>query len=290
MESDLAEAVERSAILGSVLETYQGFCADQPTLLFGANIKHIEAIQSEFQAAGVAAETLTGKHSVADTERRIAHLTGGGLLLTVDRVSAGFDLPELPHIISVRPTLSPQLWNQQLGRVAWTADGKEWGWVHDHCRNTEKLGALIETRNWRDLGEGDEDRKTESREHLDLRTCGECDQAYGSSSDPICPYCGNDNGQDLRISKREAVELREKRGEEIAAEREAEKRRRAERRKHLGMGIKQRAAMLRKKPVEKPWEVAVGQMRDRLDRALRAGDGVAERFARGELRAAGVRL
>ncbi|WHZ36530.1 DEAD/DEAH box helicase [Sagittula sp. MA-2] len=289
VESDLADAVEKSEILGSVLDTYRGFCVDQPTLLFGVNIKHIENIQAEFQAAGIDAETLTGKHSATETERRIDHLTDGGLLLTVDRVSAGFDLPELPHIISVRPTLSEQLWVQQLGRVARAAEGKEWGMVHDHCRNSEQCGTLTEARDWRNPREGEEDRKTESGERLDLRTCGNCDNAYSSSSDPICPYCGNDNGQDLRISVREAVELREKRAEEIEAEREAEKQRRAAQRKHLGMGIKQRAAMLRNKRVQKPWEVAVDQMRDRLDRALREGDDVAERFARGELRAAGVR-
>jgi len=56
------------------------------------------------------------------------------------------------------------------------------------------------------------------------------------------------------------------------------------------MGMRQRVALLRKKGVEDPFNVAADQMRKRRDRAIRDGDDVAERFATGELRAAGVRL
>ena len=71
-------------------------------------------------------------------------------------------------------------------------------------------------------------------------------------------------------------------------EEEEEKARRAEQRKHLGMGLRQRAAFLRTKGVPNPFKTAIDQMRNRLNRAIREGDGVAERFARGELRAAGI--
>ncbi|MCZ4366647.1 DEAD/DEAH box helicase [Sulfitobacter dubius] len=303
VEEDIIAEVEAKDICGDAIKSYRDHCAGRPTLLFAINKRHANAVADEFAAAGIESRVLLGGDK--DVEEKLAWIKAGGLLIAVDKVSAGFDLPGLHAIISLRPTKSAQLWVQQLGRAARASDGKLYGLVFDHVGNFRRCGTLTEIRDWRNDDQVSDERQTEDGERLSVRRCEECFYVWDTGGCE-CPECGHDNGADLRISKKRAIEIREESIERIEAERQAanlaamadlarkkkeeeeEKARRAEQRKHLGMGLRQRAAFLRTKGVPNPFKTAVDQMRNRLNRAIREGDGVAERFARGELRAAGI--
>jgi superfamily II DNA or RNA helicase len=228
--AQLLDAMNAKDICGDAIQSYRRWCAGRPTLLFAIHVKHAEAVADEFRAAGIACEVLTGKDSADETERKIAWIRDGGLLIAVDKVSAGFDMPDLHAIISLRPTKSPQLWVQQMGRVARVkADGGP-GLVIDHSGNAMRLGTLTMSRDWREKDpDADPDRQTEDGESLDVRQCSECMFIWDTGGHE-CPACGHDNGRDQRISKREKIRLDEIEAAEIErahrAAKEAEARQR----------------------------------------------------------------
>lgn len=323
-DAQLMELMEERRIYADALETYRAHGLGVPSLGFCVNVKHAEETAQKFRDAGHPCAVLIGKDRPESVRNKIASLADGGLLFSVDRVSAGFDLPDLRVMLSLRPTKSEQLWVQQLGRVARAADGKDCGWVLDHAGNTHLLGTLTEERDWAE--EPDEEKRaritTEDGQKLSIRTCDECLAAFDAGPKQ-CPYCNAALGKDTRISKAEAVRLREidaakleadraarraadraqrqaekeeaKRAEaerkaKAKAERKEAKRQRAVERaeriaalKRMGRNVPQLRAFLyneRSMRFPEAHAEAVEIIRRRLDRALRDGDGLVEKFCR----------
>lgn len=277
-ESQVIELLQERRLYASALETYRAHGLGVPTLGFCVNVKHATDTAEEFRKAGHRCEVLTGKDRPEDVARKIAALADGGLCFSVDKVSAGFDLPDLRVLLSLRPTKSEQLWVQQLGRVARAADGKSYGLVLDHVGNTLRLGTLTEERDWHASDEAKAQRTTESGELLSVRQCGECMAAF-EAGPSCCPFCGASLAKDTRILRSESVRLREMEEAEIAAQRQAAK----EERKRMGQTIPQLRAWLPSRGPGGAHRAAVDTMRKRLDRALREGDTAVEAFARDQL-------
>lgn len=213
VDEDILAEVESKDICGDAIKSYREHCAGRPTLVFCINKKHAWSVHDEFEAAGIESRVLLGGDK--DVAEKIAWIKSGGLLISVGKVSAGFDLPDLHAIISLRPTKSAQLWIQQLGRVARAADGKFFGLVLDHAGNTMRCGTLTEERDWKtNNGIPSDDSITEEGQRLSVRRCDDCFFVWEGAG-AICPECGVDNGQDLRISKKKAVELRAMEAAEI---------------------------------------------------------------------------
>jgi len=289
--ADLLDAINARDICGDAIQSYRRWCAGRPTLLFAIHVKHAEAVAGEFRAAGIACEVLTGKDTADETERKLEWIRQGGLLLAVDKVSAGFDLPDLHAIISLRPTKSPQLWVQQMGRVARVKEHGGPGWVIDHSGNTLRLGTLNMERDWRERDpESEKDTQTADGEILAVRQCENCLFIWDTPGLSVCPSCGEDCGRDQRISKREKIHLDEVEAAEIERQHQAAKAARKAQREQCGIDLKQMTGMLSKKRVKEARKVAIYNMRQRLDRALRDGDKVVEDFARAELKKARVDL
>lgn len=277
-EAQVMELLQERRLYADALETYRTHGRGVPTLGFCVNVKHATDTADEFRKAGHACEVLTGKDRPEEVQRKISALGDGGLCFSVDKVSAGFDMPDLRVLLSLRPTKSEQLWVQQLGRAARAADGKPYGLVLDHVGNTLRLGTLTEERDWRASDEDRAKRTTEAGESLSVRQCQECMAAF-EAGPSCCPYCGAILAKETRIPRTESVRLREMEEAEIAAQRAAAK----EERKRLGQTIPQLRAWLPAKGPGAAHRKAVEVMRGRLDRALRDGDAALEAFARDQL-------
>ncbi len=275
-ESQIVEIMAERRIYSDAIENFRIYGLHVPTLGFCVNINHATDTAEQFRRAGHKCEVLTGKDKADEVDRKISSLKDGGLVFSIDKVSAGFDLPDLRTLLSLRPTASPQLWVQQLGRVARTSKSKEFGRVVDHVGNGRRLGSLTMTRNWRDPEDDRQKRQTEDGQCLGVRQCDNCFAMFdaGPSS---CPECGASLAKDARIPTAEAVSLREIEAAEMDAKAEADK----ALRKRQGQPIRQMAAYL-------GWDTAVKNMRKRHERAIRDGDDVVLAFATAELRRAGV--
>lgn len=278
-ESQVMELLQERRLYADALETYRTHGLGVPTLGFCVNVKHATDTADEFRRAGHACEVLTGKDRPEDVARKIAALADGGLCFSVDKVSAGFDMPDLRVLLSLRPTKSEQLWVQQLGRAARASDGKTHGLVLDHVGNTLRLGTLTEERNWRASDEDRAKRTTETGESLSVCQCAECMAAF-EAGPSCCPYCGASLAKETRIPRSESVRLREMEEAEIAAQRAAAK----EERKRMGQTIPQLRAWLPSRTPGGAHRAAVDTMRKRLDRALRDSDAALEAFCRDQLK------
>lgn len=227
-EAQVLEALANKKIYSNAIESYRTHAIGAPTLGFCVNVQHAMDTASEFRTAGHACDVLTGKDRQEEVERKIASLADGGLLFSVDKVSAGFDLPDLRNLLHLRPTASEQLWVQQLGRAARASEGKTHGLVLDHVGNTLRLGTLTEHRDWRNLEDKKEQIETEAGEKISVRQCEDCMSVF-EAGPKECPSCGASLAKETRIPRAEAVRLRELDAEEAARLRAAaQKQRRRE--------------------------------------------------------------
>lgn len=96
-------------------------------LVFCVSVAHAEYMTAFLNRAGLPAACVVG--STAADERRKApeRLSKGELcaLVTVDLYNEGVDLPDVDTLLLLRPTQSPVLFLQQIGRGLRLADGKE---------------------------------------------------------------------------------------------------------------------------------------------------------------------
>ena len=96
------------------------------TLAFCASRRHADFMAEQFQRAGFSARSV---HGASDTTRdeAIERLTQGTIqvVFSVDLFSEGVDIPAVDTILLLRPTESPVLFLQQLGRGLRRAPGKD---------------------------------------------------------------------------------------------------------------------------------------------------------------------
>ena len=96
-------------------------------LVFCVSVAHAEFMTSWLNRAGLPAACVVG--TTPSDERRLApqRLASGQLsaLVTVDLYNEGVDLPSVDTLLLLRPTQSPVLFQQQIGRGLRLAPGKE---------------------------------------------------------------------------------------------------------------------------------------------------------------------
>jgi superfamily II DNA or RNA helicase len=93
---------------------------------FCVSIRHAVFMADSFNAAGLRAEALTAGTPVDLRNRAVQELRNGSIqaLFTVDLFNEGVDIPEVDTLLLLRPTASPTIFIQQLGRGLRLCDGK----------------------------------------------------------------------------------------------------------------------------------------------------------------------
>jgi superfamily II DNA or RNA helicase len=97
------------------------------TLVFCVSVAHAEFMASYLSAAGLPALCVTGDTSRDERRRAPVRLRNGEVcaLVTVDLFNEGIDLPEVDTLLLLRPTQSPVVFQQQIGRGLRLSPGKE---------------------------------------------------------------------------------------------------------------------------------------------------------------------
>ena len=96
------------------------------TLGFCVSIAHAQFMAQQFQAAGYKAMAVTGQ-TERELRERIPGLLARGEVTAVfacDLYNEGVDLPDVDTLLLLRPTQSPVLFQQQIGRGLRLAEGK----------------------------------------------------------------------------------------------------------------------------------------------------------------------
>lgn len=114
---DLQRAVNKAEITSAAVVEALDLAADRSHCLwFSTGIEHAEAIGAELESHG---ETVVVIHSKSPTrDEDLARFIAGEVRHCVNYgiLTTGFDFPGLDCIIMLRPTKSPGLWVQMLGR------------------------------------------------------------------------------------------------------------------------------------------------------------------------------
>lgn len=96
-------------------------------LLFCVSVAHAEYMTGKLKASGIPAVCVVGTTS-ADERRRAPEMLARGeiaAIVTCDLYNEGVDLPLVDTLLLLRPTQSPVLFQQQIGRGLRLANGKE---------------------------------------------------------------------------------------------------------------------------------------------------------------------
>ncbi len=101
--------------------------ATGPTLAFCSSIAHAEFMADFFNRRGVPSHTVHSGPRSYPRQVAVEELQSGTVkvLFTVDVFNEGVDVPEISTVLILRPTDSPVVFLQQLGRGLRTSKGKE---------------------------------------------------------------------------------------------------------------------------------------------------------------------
>lgn len=121
---------------------YYGYCGRCPKgLIFCSSKKEARTLSEKFNERGYRTLALTGDDSQEKREQAVERLVLDygedklDYILTVDIFNEGVDIPEINQVIMLRPTESPIVFVQQLGRGLRKAEDKEYVVILDFIGN-----------------------------------------------------------------------------------------------------------------------------------------------------------
>lgn len=113
-----------------VLNEWQRLAGDPSrgkALVFCVSVAHAQYMTEKFNAAGIKAVCVVGTTATEERRRAPERLAKGEIaaIVTCDLYNEGVDLPFVDTLLLLRPTQSPVLFQQQIGRGLRLAEGKE---------------------------------------------------------------------------------------------------------------------------------------------------------------------
>lgn len=142
---EVAERLNIKARVDLIIENIQKYGHSglkTKALGFCVSIKHAEFMSTEFNKRGLHAVVLTGASSDEEREFYIQKLEDDNsnlsYIFTVDIFNEGIDIPTINLVLMLRPTQSPIIFTQQLGRGLRLHPKKEYLTVLDFIGNHNK--------------------------------------------------------------------------------------------------------------------------------------------------------
>ena len=188
---DVSQISYRPKIYGDVAKYID---TDHKTIIYCPNIKFSKQLEAELISNGIEAKHFDGSTPKKERENIIANFRAGKIriLLNVDLIGEGFDVPDCDCCMLLRPTMSTALYIQQSMRCLRPKEGKR-ATIYDFVGNVYRHGLPTDIRQWSLKGKI-KTRNPKGEPEIITRTCGNCFRVYSGQS-PICPYCGFNNGQ-----------------------------------------------------------------------------------------------
>jgi DNA repair protein RadD len=152
-------------------------------LIFAAGKRHARQILDELEANGIAAGMVLGDTAHHEREQLVSAHKYGDIkaLVTINVLSTGYNNPSIDLLALMRPTESPSLYVQQVGRGSRIAPGKKDCLVLDYAGVVVRHGPIDAV---------DPDRKPGSGDGVaPAKICPECESIIGAGF-RHCPICG----------------------------------------------------------------------------------------------------
>jgi DNA repair protein RadD len=188
-KGELQAAVDKKEVTQKALLEMCELGSDRNSwLIFASGVEHAEHIAEQLLAYGVAAASIHSKMADSERDKRLAEYKEGKLRCLVNNnvLTTGFDHPPLDCIGMLRPTMSPGLWVQMLGRGTRPSPdtNKENCLVLDFAGNTKRLGPINDPVVPKKKGKGNGDPPIKICEecgtfnHISVRNCVCCGAAF----------------------------------------------------------------------------------------------------------------
>ena len=166
-------------------------------IVFGTSIEHCEHLVKMFEQFGINAAAVHSKRKGKENDAIINAFKTGEIqcLVNNDKLTTGFDHPEIDLICVLRATKSTSLWVQMIGRGLRVAPNKKDCLVLDYGGNTKRLGAINDpvlpskAKNGRG-GTGE----------APIKICPVC-ECYNHAAARVCEVCGSEFAFDTGLTK-----------------------------------------------------------------------------------------
>jgi DNA repair protein RadD len=142
--NELSERFDRNVVTDAAVEEIIEFGHNyKKWLIFGIDIEHAEHITEALCKRGIDAAVVHSKMD-ADREQTVKWFKQGKYraIVNVDVLTTGLDVPDINLIAMLRPTHSPVIHVQTIGRGLRVAPGKDHCLVLDFAGNTARLGPI----------------------------------------------------------------------------------------------------------------------------------------------------
>ena len=143
--SELASLLKVNSRVEYIIEKMNFYGHDgekSKTIAFCVNKDHAFYMAEEFNNKGIKSLVLTGEDSISAREIGIKELEDDNkeleVIFTVDIFNEGIDIPSINRVLLLRPTNSPIIFIQQLGRGLRKCEDKEYLTVLDFIGNHNK--------------------------------------------------------------------------------------------------------------------------------------------------------
>jgi len=195
-KQDLKEIMDQPFITGDAVEQYKKHLLGKPAIAFCVDIEHAKKVNAQFLSQGVRSEILTGEMSISERDIVLNKLRNHDIsvIVSIDIISEGTDLPCVTGAILLRPTNSEALYMQQVGRIL-RPEKNKLAIVLDHVGNTYRHDFIDVEKNWV-LEEEDETIKPKGKPIF--ITCKKCNFIFKPQK--ICPNCGHETSKKQLIS------------------------------------------------------------------------------------------
>lgn len=188
--NDAADEITYEAVKEMVEQGYDR----KSWLVFASGVENAEHVASMLQSFGIPAAASHSKLKAKENDARIKAFKSGELraLVNNNKLTTGFDHPPIDLIAMLRPTMSPGLWVQMLGRGTRPSPDtqKENCLVLDFAGNTRRLGPINDPVKPKKPGKGGGDAP--------VRICEVCG-VYNHASARECMSCGNEFSFETKI-------------------------------------------------------------------------------------------
>jgi DNA repair protein RadD len=186
IESQLQAAVNIKDTNARVVNEVVRLAGDRKAwLFFCSGVDHAKAIAYELGDYGVSAACVTGDTPKAERERILRDFKAGKImaLTNANVLTTGFDYPDIDLIALLRPTMSPGLYVQMVGRGLRKKSHTDHCLVLDFAGVVEMHGPITAVQPPKKGGEGNGEAP--------VKVCDNCAELCALSV-RCCPACGHD--------------------------------------------------------------------------------------------------
>ena len=145
---EVEERVIQRQVLYAAVSNYQRYAEGRQAIAFCVSLKHGSEVCLAFSKAGIPAAMVDGTLTAAERTDRLGCFKAGKVrvLVSVDLISEGFDVPACDCAVLLRPTASLSVYLQQIGRALRPSDRE--AIILDCAGNSQQHGLPCEPRAW----------------------------------------------------------------------------------------------------------------------------------------------